>query len=232
MHGSLKQAKKKKKEKNFFLEICLWDCFQHLQHIWAQIVFIIFSCRVLKRTFTTIQSISFCCFLQKLRFRYHLVVVCKFWDTRKHQRPRQPTAGGDGDRAVATNLTCDKTLALFDFPSLGTCPADPEAHLLASRWPQTPTTHVQDQKRPWHARSENTAYFSISLWCALSKTFLLLYSADQRLLLFLLLLLIFFCSLITQSSLTMTLMLMRRWRGCFNELQSTSEELRRVSERE
>lgn len=41
---------------------------------------------------------------------------------------------------------------------------------------------------------------------------------------------ILFCSLITQSSLTMTLMLMRRWRGCFNELHSTSEELRRVRE--
>lgn len=135
---------------------------------------------------------------------------------------------------MAPSFTCDETpaLAVFNFPSLGTCPTDPAAHLLPSRWPQTPTPRVRDQKRPWHARSENTAYFSISLWSRLSKTFLLLYSSDQRLLLFLLLLLILFCSLITQSSLTMTLMLMRRWRGCFNELHSTSEELRRVRESE
>lgn len=154
-------------------------------------------------------------------------------ETRKSSSAREPAAGGDRCQSMAPSFTCDETppLAVFDFPSLGTCPTDPAAHLLPSRWPQTPTPRVQDQKRPWHARSENTAYFSISLWSRLSKTFLLLYSSDQRLLLFLLLLLILFCSLITQSSLTMTLMLMRRWRGCFNELHSTSEELRRVRER-
>lgn len=185
------------------------------------------------RTFTTIQPIACCCFYGNCSFGI-ILLSCRFRDTQKHQRTRELTAGGDRCQLMVTSLTCDKTLALavFDFPSLGTCPADPAAHLLPSRWPQTPTPRVQDQKRPWHARNENTAYFSISLWSTLSKTFLLLYSADQRLLLFLLLLLIFFCSLITQSSLTMTLMLMRRWRGCFNELQSTSEELRRVSERE
>lgn len=137
-----------------------------------------------------------------------------------------------GRRSMAMSFDCDETrrLAVFDFPSLETCPMDPAAHLLPSRWPQTPTPRVQDQKRPWHAHSKNTAYFSISLWSRLSKTFLLLYSVDQRLLLFLLLLLILFCSLITQSSLTMTLMLMWRWRGCFNELHCTSEELRRARE--
>lgn len=59
------------------------------------------------------------------------------------------------------------------------------------------------------------------------RPFLLLSSPDQRLLLFLLLLLILFSTLIAQSSLTMTLMLiMWRWRGCFNELPSRSEGLR------
>lgn len=65
----------------------------------------------------------------------------------------------------ATSLTGDKPLlaAMFDFPSLGTCPADPAAHLLPSAWTQALMPHEQDQRRPWHARNENTAYFSISL---------------------------------------------------------------------
>lgn len=60
-------------------------------------------------------------------------------------------------------------------------------------------------------RNENTAYFSISRFdVRYQRPFLLLSSPDQRLLLFLLLLLILFSALIAQSSLTMTLMLMRR----------------------
>lgn len=59
-------------------------------------------------------------------------------------------------------------------------------------------------------RNENTAYFSISRFdVRYQRPFLLLSSPDQRLLLFLLLLLILFSALIAQSSLTMTLMLMR-----------------------
>lgn len=58
---------------------------------------------------------------------------------------------------------------------------------------------------------ENTACFSISGFdVRYQRPFLLLSSPDQRLLLFLLLLLILFSALIAQSSLTMTLMLMRR----------------------
>lgn len=64
MHGPLKQAKKKVLSQ----KICLWDCFQHLEHIWDKIVVIIFSCTVLKRTFTTIQSISCCCFYGNCSF--------------------------------------------------------------------------------------------------------------------------------------------------------------------
>lgn len=52
MHGSLKQTK------GCSLEICC----QHLQYIWDKINVIIFSCRVLKRTFTIIQSITCCWF--------------------------------------------------------------------------------------------------------------------------------------------------------------------------
>lgn len=60
-------------------------------------------------------------------------------------------------------------------------------------------------------RNENIAYFSISGFdVRYQRPFLLLSSPDQRLLLFLLLLLILFSALIAQSSLTMTLMLMRR----------------------
>lgn len=52
MLGSLKQAK-----------VCSLEmCRQHLQCIWDKINVIIFSCRVLKRTFTIIQSIACCWF--------------------------------------------------------------------------------------------------------------------------------------------------------------------------
>lgn len=105
-------------------------------------------------------------------------------------------------------------------------PRPPAAHPLPSAQARAATPHRRDQRRPWRCTQRKHSLLQHpSLWCALSKTFLLLSSLDQRLLLFLLLLLILFSALIAQSSLTMTLMLMRRWRGCFNELQSTSEEL-------
>lgn len=135
-------------------------------------------------------------------------------------------------RATRVNLLGSLLAAVFDFSFLKACPEDPATHLVPSNWPRALTPRVQDQRRPWHACNENTAYFSVCLWCTLSKTFLLLSSPDQRLLLFLLLLLILFSTLIAQSSLTMTLMLMWRWRGCFNELQCRSEGLRGVRERE
>lgn len=105
-------------------------------------------------------------------------------------------------------------------------PRPPAARRPPSAQARAATPHRRDQRRPWRCTQRKHSLLQhLSLWCALSKTFLLLSSPDQRLLLFLLLLLILFSALIAQSSLTMTLMLMRRWRGCFNELQSTSEEL-------
>ena len=109
---------------------------------------------------------------------------------------------------------------MFDFPSLRPRPADPQLTIR----PQAHSTRAGSE--PPLARTQwKHSYFSVSLWCTLSKTFLLLSSLDQRLLLFVLLLLILFSTLIAQSSLTMTLMLMRRWRGYFNEQRSRSEGL-------
>lgn len=174
--------------------------------------------------------------LAGITFLLLLVVAVKLFTTwlQRTHTSTAPTEGGNQCQSRASTLTYDEPLwaAAFDFPSLRTRPADPAAHLVPSDRPRALTPRERDQRRPWHVRNENTAYFSISLWCTLSKTFLLLSSPDQRLLLFLLLLLILFSTLITQSSLTMTLMLMRRWRGCFNELQSRSEGLRGVRERE
>lgn len=55
-------------------------------------------------------------------------------------------------------------------------------HPCWTRFPQTPqltlchrvglcAAHEQDQRRPWHAHNENTAHFSVCLWCTLSKAF-------------------------------------------------------------
>lgn len=87
--------------------------------------------------------------------------ISRFQDTRTRSCVHRQSENIDVNRG----LTCDKPLLveIIDFPSLGACPADLAVHLLPLEEPQALTLHEQDQRRPWHACNENTAYFSISL---------------------------------------------------------------------
>lgn len=111
-------------------------------------------------------------------------------------------------------------------PALNSVSADPAAHLVPSSWPACSkrTSRIRDDLGMHTTKTQPTSASVFDVHY--QRPSLLLSSPDQRLLLFLLLLLILFSSLITQSSLTMTPMLMWRWRGCFNELPSRSDGLR------
>lgn len=96
---------------------------------------------------------------------YYYYLQCSNISRCQDTRTRSCVHWQREDIDVNRGLTRDKPLLveIIDFPSLGTCPADLAAHLLPLEEPQAPTLHEQDQRRPWHACNENTAYFSISL---------------------------------------------------------------------